>query len=733
MTTAPSHVGRTPTAGARRRRFALQTVVLLLAITFACVFAGVIASSRRVRTQIDLTGSRQHHLSARTVGIVGGLEGEYDIVIAGDRRSVDPLGWARTMDVLDGFARASDRVRLRIVDTSSSSGAREFDELLRDLASKYRAQIDEQTAIVRSTIEAATVLGDSLTRTSATLMEIRAAVQDSDANAATLRKLFEDNAARSRIGSETMARAIVAAETTLSKRIGATDVPAVDAAGLELLGAFKQVASDLALVVQQSELIARATDVPAGVRERAGPAGQSVQQLRESADLAADRVGRLPLLPIVSVARTLERTSAALVIGPPTSGGGAGSIRAIEFSELFQARVAAGESGVNPGAAPTLDLRSRAEELISTALLALGPLGEAAPIVVFVHDMPERMAPGFAGLYGVVDRVRLRGMEVLEWATALEADPPALTRIDPKGIRPVVYVTLANLANDSGSALRMKRMADAQNRLVGDGKAVLLSMIVSTNPSMGNADPLAECLTPLGVQADTGRPLLRQVQGPTGRLVTPDHFTTEAVTSTGDDGHLIADAIEGLRCHFPWPVAISSSGGSAAATPRMEPIIQIKDSRDVWGESEWVAFLQKRPEERAMLVNPPANDSSRDDGRGAWTIVAAVDRPREGQRPQRAVVVGCSRWFVDAATQAQLGVVDGRPVARAPGNLELFEASVYWLAGQDEMIARSATAESVPLIPNLGEGPLRVIRWMLILGLPVIVLLIGAAWRLLRG
>src|SRR5690606_22763466 len=135
-----------------------------------------------------------------------------------------------------------------------------------------------------------------------------------------------------------------------------------------------------------------------------------VQQLRESADLAGERVGRLPILPIVAVARTLERTSAALVIGPPSlraGGSAAGTLRAIEFDTLFPSR-RVDQSKVGP----TLDLRSRAEELVSTALVALGPVGAKAPIVVLVHDMPMRLSPSFQGMTGVVDRLRMRGMEV---------------------------------------------------------------------------------------------------------------------------------------------------------------------------------------------------------------------------------------------------------------------------------------------------------------------------------
>ncbi len=158
------------------------------------------------------------------------------------------------------------------------------------------------------------------------------------------------------------------------------------------------------------------------------------------------------------------------------------------------------------------------------------------------------------------------------------------------------------------------------------------------------------------------------------------------------------------------------------------PLIRIRNAKDVWGESEWVAFAKLDPADRARLIDPPSKDSPQDDATGDWTIAAAVERTLAGSpKPQRAVVVGFGALVPGwGATQIELGVVNGRPVYRAPGNLELFESSVYWLAGQDELIARSATAESVPLIPTLGEGQVTLIRWMLIGGLPVIVLLIGA-------
>jgi hypothetical protein len=704
--------------------------VLLLAITFACVFAGVIASSRRARVQVDLTGSGQHRLSERTRQILANLDGAYQVVVAGDLSSVDPLGRGRTLDVLDGFSRASNRVKVRIIDTATSAGLREFDDLLRDLALQHKDEVERQKGAVVAGASACDSLADALGRQSAAFLDAKGLVQDSDAQAGVLRGALDDDAARCRVCAERLTRSAGIAREALKRMIGATGVPEVDTGAKELGGALAGVSSDRGTVARRAEAIAKEASLPARVRERVGPIGLSVQQLRESADMAAERVSGLPALPLVAVARTLEKTSAALVIGPPRGGnaggaGAAGTLRAIEFGDLFPTRRVDASRG-----ATSLDLRSRAEELVSTALVSLGPAGAKAPIVVFVHDMPLRLEPSFQGLTGVVERLRLRGMDVAEWATALDADPPALTALNPQKARPVVYATFASAANTPEAAMRMKRMADAQNRLVSEASPVLLSMNVSTRPATRDADPLAECLAPLGVYADTGRPILRQVQGPNGRVVIPDHYVTEAIGE-----HPLAHAVNGLRCHFPWPVALTAAPAKTGQAPAasFEAVIRLRD-KDAWAESEWLSFAQRSVADRAMLINPPSSDSAQDDASGDWAVVAAVERKVDGlARPQRAVVVGCSPWFFDDVSLAQLGVVDGRPVARAPGNVELFEASVYWLAGEDEMIARSATAESVPLIPNLAEGTFRLLRWVLILGLPIVVLLVGAALRLLRG
>jgi hypothetical protein len=77
-------------------------------------------------------------------------------------------------------------------------------------------------------------------------------------------------------------------------------------------------------------------------------------------------------------------------------------------------------------------------------------------------------------------------------------------------------------------------------------------------------------------------------------------------------------------------------------------------------------------------------------------------------------------------------LVDGRPVLQNPGNLELLDASVHWLAHQDELIAQSAAATAAPMVRAIDERSLRLVRFATIGGLPVFVLLCGVALRVLR-
>jgi hypothetical protein len=207
-----------------------------------------------------------------------------------------------------------------------------------------------------------------------------------------------------------------------------------------------------------------------------------------------------------------------------------------------------------------------------------------------------------------------------------------------------------------------------------------------------------------------------------------------------ESAHPISGAIRNLPAHFPWPISLVERPAEDKVRLAVTPLFGLPAGDSVWSESEWLRVWQTPKEQRTTLSELPVFDEGRDgrfpSGRAGegqrWTIASAVERNELGSAPQRAIIVGSNTWYIDQITQRQTAV-DGRAVIANPGNLEFFEASVYWLAGQDELIAQSPTARSVAVIKAIDETRLSQIRAALILGLPMLVLAVGGLFRLVRG
>ncbi len=741
-------------AAGRRVRFGLQSLVLVVSVTASCLFTGLIAS--RFPARFDATATREHLLSERTQNTLNGLDGEYEIVVAANRSGVDPRAYERTRSVLDSFARASKRVVVTFIDTGSSGGIGEYDALLKRLSERFSPEIGANRVVVDRAIEACRAQQEGITALVGQLTLTRESVRGTDIKSQQLRQLLDDYSARGRVAAFNLEQAASGAGKQLLETIGpgALGLAPVDDVATQLSRAIGTVTSDVSRLLREMKLVEQAGDVPGAMKDQVRPMVPALQGSLDVLRSAGDSLDRMPRVSIFAVARTLEKSSAALVIGPQRGVGAddagaagkagkqAGTLTAIDFVSLFPPAMPEGSSG-----AVSIDRRARAEELTATAIASLGSGagGKAGPpIVVLMHDQPMKFAPTFEPFVAMMDRLSLRGIDVVEWATALDAEEPAAIAglrggvAGGGGARPVVYVTQTTSPNTQEAADRMKRMAGAMAKVVGQGKSMLVSANVSTLPGIGTADPLVEFLEPLGMKVETGTPLMQRVQTAGGPVVL-----TNMMPRRAEGEHPISRAIDGLGMHFFWVVPVrevSAAVGAHGTVPggsgvKKTPIVRIEPDGNTWAESEWLGYARVPSAQRGSVIDPPMPDSPRDDAQGPWEMVVAAERsdPSLDSGMQRVVVVGCSGWFLDDVTQQSVGVIDGRPVLTSPGNLELLEASVLWLAGQEELIARSPTAQAVPTIRSLTAGQTQAVRWSLMAGLPGLVLLVGAGWRLWRG
>ncbi len=705
----------TPSASTNRRiRYGSSTLIILLAVTVSCIIAGALAT--RWTARFDVTATREHSLAPRTLSLLASLDQPTEIVIVADFADFDPRAQMNMREVLDGFDAASQALSVTEIDLSAANGRDAFTSLLDRLATTIKPQITAHEATLRSAIAKTRDAATSLHTISQTILSERSRLSAASAEAENLSRI----AAAARLLADSIDEAINDAVAALDAPIGGAGLPQVDAATVTVASTQK------ALLVDLNALDAALSSISFAVSSTGdadlGDAADALMALRDSIARSADTVDRLTSIQSLAAIRTIEAGAGAVVIAGDKA-------RAVPMNVLFPP--AALLNATSTGAA---DIRFIGESLLGAAIGSLSGVN-AAPIVVLVHGAAENqldgegrpLTPDAQRAFGsLIESMRLRDIRIAEWAPATGTPRPTFTENNIDNPRPVVWVTFPVTIRSAAGAQRMGQHAAAIKGLLESGANVLFSFDASTLPSVGEPDPMAEPLAPLGITVQTGAAMLRRVNTPSGPVVDGQFILRSAETD-----HPIGRAINGLSTQLAWPCPIELTD-----TPGVthEPILSIPESTTAWGEMEWIAFRSLSPAQRSMLADAPEPDEGIDLTQGPWPIAVASERPApdEPSLIQRLIVVGANGWFTDVVTRNS-ATIDGRTVSATPGNAELFEASIAWLAHQDDTIAAGPGAFETARIPAISQGRLTALRWGIIAGMPLLVLLTGVLIRLGRG
>ncbi|HBS28315.1 MAG TPA: hypothetical protein DEB06_02435 [Phycisphaerales bacterium] len=704
--------------------------MLLAATTAACLLAGVLATRHHWRK--DVTASRRHTLSPRTQRVLGTVAGPHTIIVSADRSRLGRPVTERVADLLSEFTKARPSVRVAWIDTGSSGGGgrASFASLLAELAA---AESEEH----RAQREALSAAASAVPGIQAGLNAIAQSVAEAGRSLASQQEAMERQAGLLRAVAARLDGAMVVLAESASAAVAGVELPAIDRAQRDAQPALSEAARAAGAV---ADFALRTATTPGGadpdaLRALADRAGA----VRDAAAIGADTISRLRPTDALIVARTLEAADAVLVTGPK------GTV-AIDFGAMFPASDAA------PGAPG--DALFAGEQLVATALGALN--SPASPIVVFVHaELATLLEPSVGGAptqvarqgFGqLMDRLRLMRFDLAEWPVARSESRPDLSSINPRGDRPVVWVVFgapsrAALDPKQPALLtdhteRVDRLARAVGSLIESGDNFLLSIEPSDRPAIGDADPVSAPLLALGVRAESARPLLRRESSPSGPLIHTALTLRGGGEAAGDSA--LGAAVEGLAFALSWtsPLVIDAPPEGV----RVSPVLRTSGARDTWGESQWFllraleARARRHPFDPLALADPPAPEPTSDltePPAGGWTVAATVERTLLG-RPQRGVIVGSPAWFDDLRAGASQQI-DARRVRLYPGNAELFDGSLFWLAGLDDLVAPGPQVRDTPRIGPMNPAALTTVRWLLIAGLPVGVLLTGLLLRIIRG
>lgn len=688
----------------------------------ACVTAGAIVTSalmvnllaERFPVRVDVTATGQQKLSPRTTQVLASLTGETQIVVATNLTAADPRAKRNLMDTLDELQAARAGFSRVMIDTGTPDGVKQFQSLVASLMERDRALIDANLATINAAQRAAVgVAGTLRERTSKSLEEAASATpQNSQADIA-LRGYLQQLASLCRVRSDELNEGLARVRDLVEVKEGA--VPATDQAGAMLLSRLRAVAEDVGAIHKELRSKLQSDATPRETRGGLAPITTQLETMREELEKQFGPIGAMTKPDILRVSRALSAGEGALLIGEAS---GAGSqLVALDLGQLLPAG-----AWIDRAEVAKRDLRGRTEEILSTGIAAL--LSPKRPVVILVTPDKRQYLGNDPFFHALDEHLATKGIDFIEWQLQKSAAPD-LEQVDPQRDRPLVYVTISpepleGSGNESGIEFARKQAAVVA-KLIEDGESVLVNLNPSLAPVTGGKDPMNEVLKPLGIDAASGTPLFQSVSTPNGAAVD----SARIVLAPGAGEHVIAKAMGSLPTFLTWAIPMTASGPA-------KPLL-VSRAENSWAETQWGTLRKYIREELAFAPDRPKFDDGRDrklaDG-GEWTVAAASERSVAG-KVQRVVAIGSNSWFADAITQQSV-TVEGRPVVQYPGNMELFDASVAWLAKQDEQIAQSPSSRSVAMVQPVSGERLKWIRAGLIGGPAGLVGLLGVVlwvWR----
>ncbi len=658
-----------PASGAARPGRWLHTAARVAAVAALAVGAVRLLSTEPLRIRLDLTRTRAYALSPETVSLLANLpEGTWAIDLLVVPGEGDSAMLRQVDEVLRRFEAARPGLRTGRIDPADPADLAAYERLLASLEAAFATE----TAAFAREVEAAHADLDRLESfAAARLPTTTASLEGMPAEdprrepLAAVASLFEQILATGpRLAGEI--RGLL--ETSASR-------PFPDWEGARsALAAHHRLRSDQL-----------ATGLP-----RDADAVAVAQSLRDS----MDRLERLPPLGLDEIARAVASGEAAVVTGP----GGAASIPGWQ---LFPAVAQGDDEGVR------FDRRFRGEQLLAAAIRGLGQ--DAPPMVVFLHSEPLSLLSrreGGGDLAAVADELRASGFEVREWGVGSTA-PPLLR----PGQR-AAWVVLPPLRRTSlETSPRERALIDEARRLLEQGEPLVLSMAPSVLPLVGQRDPWASLLEPLGVTADTSRVVLELPEGERDREVRSLHATRDAA-----EAHPLGRALAERSVAVAYPVPLTADD---AATARIEAVLSLPPSPRRWVEEDW-----RRLREAAEVPARKRQDA-------AMPLVLAIERAMPGEsRTQRVLAVASSAWMLSSLADLAVSLGGERFAWAHPGNRELMRAGAAWLVGLDEWVAAGGGGE-IARLGGIGPEVRRTWGVLLLAVLPLLPLLAGGLvlWR----
>ena len=668
--------------------YGVNVAVVVLVVVVIVLLLNGIAYRALGRLRYDTTHLRQYSLSDQTRQVLRNLDGEYRIVTV-IARSNPQLQEA--LDLIDEYQYLSGKIQVEHVDPLSGRGAALFDELRQ----RFSGQLDPLRQAVEHGRQSLNDLRGKMSQHQPLVEEALADPNLRDREQAVFLSQLAGELQRFEVNAPTNDEQIARELERPMPRL--SDL----AAGLRetLLTADWNLEQSIGKFRQWAK--SEAGD--AGIKDRYLRLADAFVALRR--DLAA-YVLPLKNLPDVGsydqLRGQIEQGDAVLILGPRPQ-----DTRVLPVAEMFRVEL---WQEAEAASDQQIQRTFLGEEQITGALVSMD--FKTRPMVVFVSDSQQRVI-GAGGEFGQVsERLSAMNFDVREWNPVGRAPGPMQRPVReplpvPDEGQKVVWV----IAPLSGALPTAESGLAELLPHVEQGDSVLVMLMPRAEAAFGSTNPLTSLVQSWGIDPKEDRRLLRLVVLPGNQQAADFRMI---VHDWPDDLPMTA-ALGELPGVFPYSCPLEMKP-DAPQDLKLTPLATVK-GQGLWAE---VDLSKQQPK------------FDKETSRDSFLIAAAVE-----QGESRRIVIGDGVWASDRVTTSfdeglqTPGLAPPLPAA-FPANAELFVNSVYWLAGTEQLIGRSARVSATRPIGELGEVGGSAIVWGLLAGLPGLALVCGAGVWLRR-
>ncbi len=723
-------VKKSATQAQRRTRYGLNVTVAVLAALGVVALLNLLAFTylKQVRP-IDLTATGQYSLSPQTRKVLSSLQADHEIVtlFGSADPELDPAEITRARDLVDQYARFGNR--LKVDHISADLQTTRVEGYLARLHGRFQTQLTPiKTAIEKAQHE---------------LTQLRQPM-------AGQQGLLTSAAADPALHDDTVKQFLTLAGQAFTRLDG--DIESVNQQVTKALtGAMpaytsaKDAIEDVLVrlderfyrpMITETQRLVQADRLPPAVKEKMLALVERITPTRAVLQSALAQLRAVqPVLEYDQVREQITNNPNPIVLM------GKDKVRVLWLSQMF--RRAALQPGQELPAGERPERLFQGEEHLTGALLAMQL--DKMPMVVFIST-GQRSATGPGGEYSLVtERLTTMNYVVRSWnpmgqMMAMGQRMPPQPPPEPEPGQKVVWVlTPSEQAGPMGFGVSPgedQAVNFLQERMNQHGEPAMVIIGASLAQRFGQVSPALAVLESWGITVRTDQVVFREVTGPDGRARAQSQFQIDDWAN----GLPITQAIAGLRGVFLQvsPIELGKVNTSAAETttatttsvtvdnnnntnnnqavPKVThwPLVEIT-GRDIWADAQFERFPDIRRD--------PAKAKDR------YIIAAAAQKDN-----QRLTVFADPAWATDAIIDyGALGPGTAR-LTRAvfPANAELFVNSVQWLAGLENLIAAGARTQDIRRVMALTDTQRLTINWVLLAGLPTVVIIAGVMVGLMR-